>query len=46
MKVESCRAGVVFCHSACVVVLGIGVDNDVRGPEAVEEVYCGSEVRV
>ena len=46
MKVESCRTGVMFCHSACVVVLGVGDDNEVRGPGALEGVHCGSEVRV
>ena len=46
MKVESCRTGVMFCHSACVVVLGVGGDSEFRGPGALEGVHCGSEVRV
>jgi len=46
MKVESCRTGVMFCHSACVVVLGVSGDNEFRGPGALEGVHCGSEVRV
>ena len=46
MKVESCGAGVVFCHSACVVVLGTGRDIEDGRSGTMEGVHCGAEVHV
>ena len=46
MKVESCKTGVIFCHSAFVVVLGVGEGKEFRGAGALEGVPWGSEVRV
>ena len=46
MKVESCKTGVIFCHRACVVMLGVGGDGEKKELGALEGVRCGAIVLV
>ena len=46
VKVESCKTGVILCHIACVVMLGVGGDGEDKELRALEGVHCGAIVLV